>query len=87
MCSYCRPDDNHVILGFSNGILRIHRLTSRPIKATPFFNWQLDDFWLLSLHDAHNGAIREIYPIDTVFGHLILTCAADGSILIHEVNE
>ena len=47
----------------------------------------MDDYWVINLHDPANGAIREIYPIDTVFGHLVLTCAQDGSILVHEVDQ
>ena len=30
--------------------------------------------------------IRDIFPIDTIYGNLILTCAQDGSILVHKVG-
>ena len=32
----------------------------------PFLKWSLDNFWLITLHDANNGAIRDIYPIGLV---------------------
>lgn len=83
------PNQQYVILGFSNGILRFHDLepkkSSKDIKP-PFVDYNMDNYWLITLHDSANGAIKEIYPIDTVFGHLVLTCAEDGSILVHEVD-
>ena len=32
----------------------------------PFLKWSLDNYWLITLHDANNGAIRDIYPIGVV---------------------
>ena len=31
-----------------------------------FLKWSLDNYWLITLHDANNGAIRDIYPIGVV---------------------
>lgn len=47
----------------------------------------MENYWLINLHDATNGAIRSIYPMDTISGHLIMTCSKDGSILVHKVDQ
>ena len=76
-------------MGYSNGILRVHKLYNEGYDVSfdgPFLNWSLDNYWLITLHDANQGIIREIYPIDTILGNLILTCAEDGSILVHRVG-
>ncbi len=85
------PDDDYVFIGYSNGILRVHwlpklKLASYP-KAGEFLDWSLDNYWLITLHAANGGAIREIFPIDTMLGHKVITCAEDGSILVHNVDE
>ena len=85
-----RPNEKYVFLGYSNGVLRLHKIISPKIDPKikkPFFNWTLEDYWHIDLHDPSNGAIREIFPIDTIKGHLILTCAQDGSLLVHEIGK
>ena len=92
MCFFCffRPNEHYVFLGYSNGVLRLHKIISPkfdPKIKKPFLNWTLEDYWHIHLHDPSNGAIREIFPIDTIKGHLILTCAQDGSLLVHEIGK
>ena len=65
-----RPDQQYVFLGYSNGILRLHKLyleNDEVLFDGPFLKWSLDNYWLITLHDAKNGAIRDIYPIGLVF--------------------
>ena len=48
----------------------------------PFLKWSLDNYWLITLHDANNGAIRDIYPIGLViFISLILSTCKPNPIL------
>ena len=64
-----RPDQQYVFLGYSNGILRLHKLYLEDDEVLfdgPFLKWSLDNYWLITLHDANNGAIRDIYPIGVV---------------------
>ena len=87
---FFRPNEHYVFLGYSNGVLRLHKIISPkfdPKIKKPFLNWTLEDYWHIHLHDPSNGAIREIFPIDTIKGHLILTCAQDGSLLVHEIGK
>ena len=87
---FFRPNEHYVFLGYSNGVLRLHKIISPkfdPKIKRPFLNWTLEDYWHIHLHDPSNGAIREIFPIDTIKGHLILTCAQDGSLLVHEIGK
>ena len=87
---FFRPNEHYVFLGYSNGVLRLHKIISPkfdPKIKQPFLNWTLEDYWHIHLHDPSNGAIREIFPIDTIKGHLILTCAQDGSLLVHEIGK
>ena len=86
---YFRPTKEHVFLGYSNGILRLHKIDSNAQKSTtePFMSVNMENYWLINLHDASNGAIRSIYPMDTISGHLVMTCSKDGSILVHKVDQ
>ena len=59
----------------------------RNFELSLMIDWTLEDYWHIHLHDPSNGAIREIFPIDTIKGHLILTCAQDGSLLVHEIGK
>lgn len=79
-----RPAEDYVLLGYSNGILRLHKLQKNTELSDGLPTWSMDDFWLITLHDPLYGVVREIYPIDTISGHMVLTCAQDGSILIHK---
>ena len=75
-------------MGYSNGILRLHKIAANvPTEADPFMTLNMENYWLINLHDATNGAIRSIYPMDTISGHLVMTCSKDGSILVHKVDQ
>ncbi len=67
----------------------MHKIDSEVQKSTtkPFMSVNMENYWLINLHDATNGAIRSIYPMDTISGHLIMTCSKDGSILVHKVDQ
>ena len=40
----------------------------------------------LHLHNPECGSIRDIFPIETVKGHVLVTCGQDGSIMLHQVH-
>ena len=83
-----RPTKDYVFLGYSNGVLRLHKIDAQGgHNSHPFMNLNMENYWVINLHDASNGAIRSIYPIDTISGHLVMTCSKDGSILMHKVDQ
>ena len=62
ICSFSRPEEQYVLIGYSNGILRLHRLyddDDTVVFDGPFLNWSLNNYWLITLHDANYGAIRD----------------------------
>lgn len=65
--------DNYIVFGMQNGAIRVNR------KKTDFHD--LSDYWLLTMHDNHNGVI---HALDISFDkRYLLSVGADGNIFVY----
>ena len=87
-----RGDNDFVFIGYSNGILRVHSLAANSKNNTKSFSegtlpWSTNNYWTISLHSPTEGAIREIYTVETQREHLLVCCGQDGGIFAHKINQ
>jgi len=78
-----------MFIGFTNGLFRIYSLngekSSSETDRNPD-NWVLNHYWSFAMQNPENGAITDIFPIETIKGQMLVTSGKDGSIILHQVG-
>ena len=64
--------DSVLLVGFSDGAVRVHCLFGPSSEAASEVPWRLDNFWELPLHCPTRGAVRTVLYLKTeACGHLV----------------
>ncbi len=68
----------YLLTGTSNGIVRVHPL------STPYDLSTLDSYWSLSIHDNHYGAVAHI--ASTFDDAYVVSGGGDGNVFAYKAN-